>query len=105
MLNWPGIHALTKLEGGYYHCSNKKFVINCLLYSDHIELSDQDKVDFLTNFLQWKQENETMKRQNCLLLNFGLPNIRFDLPSIRRVIRINKETAKLYRVIHPKQPI
>ena len=46
-------------------------------------LSNQEKVDFVTKFLDWKG----MKRQDCLVLNFGLsdlPSVIF--PQLRRVI-------------------
>ena len=46
-------------------------------------LSDQEKSDFMTKFFDWKG----MKRQDCLVLNFGLsdlPSVIF--PQLRRVI-------------------
>ena len=46
-------------------------------------LSKQEKVDFMTEFFDWK----SLKRQDCLLLNFGLPDLpSVPFPQLRRVI-------------------
>jgi len=46
-------------------------------------LEDQEKGDFITNFLEWKQEKDPDKRQNCLLLSFGSPDLDYGLSQIR----------------------
>ena len=61
-----------------------KFPLTCFhLISVTTSLSNQEKVDFMTKFLDWKG----MKRQDCLLLNFGLPDLpSVPFPQLRRVI-------------------
>ena len=46
-------------------------------------LEDHEKGDFITNFLEWKQEKDPDKRQNCLLLSFGAPDLDYGLSQIR----------------------
>ena len=62
--------------------------IRSLIFVFHLSsvnngLSDQEKSDFMTKFFEWKK----MNRKNCLLLNFGLPDLHtLPFSQIRRVI-------------------
>ena len=46
-------------------------------------LEDKEKRDFITEFLEWKQEKDPDKKQASLLLSFGAPDIDYGLPQIR----------------------
>ena len=61
-----------------------KFPLTCFhLISVTTSLSNQEKVDFMIEFNDWKG----MKRQDCFLLNFGLPDLpSVPFPQLRRVI-------------------
>ena len=55
-----------------------------LLFSDSSNMmKDQEKRDFITKFLEWKQEKDADKRQNCLLLSFGDHDLDYGLSQIR----------------------
>ena len=56
-------------------------------YSEtQIFLDNQEKADFISNFLLWTQGNDTKDIKNCLLLNFGADDLSVGLSQIRRVI-------------------
>ena len=46
-------------------------------------LEDKEKRDFITEFLEWKQEKDPDKKQASLLLSFGAPDIDYGLTQIR----------------------
>ena len=51
-----------------------------------IIVDNQEKADFISNFVLWTQGNDIQDTKNCLLLNFGAEELDLGFSQIRRVI-------------------
>ena len=71
-----------------------------LIYSETpIILDNQEKADFISNFLLWTQGNDTENRKNCLILNFGAKELDLGVSQIRKVLLELNKMKKYYAFV------
>ena len=68
-----------------YDCLNL-ILIDIISSATAISLDNQEKAEFISNFLLWTQGNQIKEEKNCLLLNFGSEDLPIGLSQLRRVI-------------------
>ena len=63
-------------------------VISILYYQLIIRMTEEEMEKYFRDFILWQHEGLDIKKQQCLLINFGV-NMKFESPQIRRIIVIS----------------
>ena len=51
-----------------------------------IRMTDEEKKEYLRDFILWQQKGLDIEKQHCLLINFGV-NMNFEYPQIRMTLQ------------------